>query len=199
MKRWRRSQGDCFKSTVMTLLFPIYELVFLTRSEYQALTGAEDTLDEFLYLWVGAMKSQADQQGNDPPCVGLKRDLSILICPKFLEIIALAVSVSSNMHTLHWSLQLVAAVAVAEIQFFWSVNVECESFWGTLFVTQIYISLRKCYVTTSSPVSDVIKVASGICFSVSKSVLLIAEAYVVCTLFGRTIRKDWRHGRCFWK
>lgn len=74
------------------------------------------------------MKSQADQQGSDPPCVGLKRDLSILICPKFLEIIALAVSVSSNMHTLHWSLQSVAAVAVAEIQFFWSVNVECESF-----------------------------------------------------------------------
>lgn len=64
------------------------------------------------------MKSQTDQQGNDSPCEGLKRDLSILTCPKFLEIIALAVSVPSNMHTLHWSLQLFSTVAVAEIQFF---------------------------------------------------------------------------------
>lgn len=51
------------------------------------------------------MKCQTDQQGNDSPCAGLKRDLSILDCPKFPEIIALAVSVPSNMHTLHWSLQ----------------------------------------------------------------------------------------------
>lgn len=62
---------------------------------------------------MSATKSQADQQGNDSPCVGLKRDLSILICPKFLEIIVLAVP--SNMHTLHWKLQLFAAVAVAEV------------------------------------------------------------------------------------
>lgn len=64
------------------------------------------------------MKSQADQQGSESPCVGLKRDLSISTCPKFLEINALAVSVPSNMHTLHWNLQLFAALAVAEIQFF---------------------------------------------------------------------------------
>lgn len=112
-ERCRRSADDCFKNTVVTLLFSISELVFLTRSEYQALTGAEDILDEFLFLWVSATKSQADQQGNDSPCVGLKRDLSILICPKFLEIIVLAVP--SNMHTLHWKLQLFAAVAVAEV------------------------------------------------------------------------------------
>lgn len=186
-KGWRRSPDDCFKSNVVTLLFSISGLVLLTRSEYQALTGAEDSLSKFLFLWVSATKSQADQQGNDSSCVGLKRDLFILTCPRFLEIIVLAVP--SNMHTLHWNLQLFAAVAVAEIQFFWSINVEHESFWETLFVTQVYISFTKCYVITSSQASDVINVASGTCFRVPKSVLLIAEAYVVNILFGRTIRK----------
>lgn len=35
-----------------------------------------------------------------------------------------------------------------------------------------------------------INVASGTFFNVSESISLIAEAYVVNTLFGRTFRKD---------
>lgn len=77
------------------------------------------------------------------------------------------------MHTLHWSLQLLAAV-VAEMQFFWGINVEFGSFWGTFFVIQICVSFRKCCYH-SSQASDVTPVASGTCFSVPHWVPMVLQ------------------------
>lgn len=134
------------------------------------------------------MKSQAYQQGNDSPCVILKRDLSILTCPKFLEISALTVSVPSKCTLCTGTFSYLQQLLEQKFSFsevlLWSVRVSEGPF---LLLRSIFLSEN---AITSSQVPDVINVASGTCFSASKSVLLIAEAYVVNTLFGWTTRKD---------
>lgn len=86
------------------------------------------------------------QQGNDLPCIDLKRGLSLLTGLKFMEIMCWLFPVSSNVHALHLSLQLFAVVAVAEIQLFSSEVL----MWSTRVSEGPFLLLRSMFLSENA-------------------------------------------------